>query len=168
MDGGSRNRSLGSRWRDWRRRRSPVVGPPRLRFAAFELETDTGRLWRGGEAVHIQPQPARALQHLAERSGELVTRDELRRLLWGEGHFVDFDQGLNYCIQQIRLALGDSAQAPRYVETLPRRGYRFLAPVERASASGPLRSSPTGGRRLVARWVLVALLIAAAAALAFG
>lgn len=96
---------------------------------------DSGRLSRGGAALRLQPQPARALQYLAERTGELVSRDELRLFLWGPDHFVKYDQGLNYCIQQIRQALADSAQAPRYLETLPRKGYRFLVAVELVGAA---------------------------------
>ncbi|MEZ5332269.1 MAG: winged helix-turn-helix domain-containing protein [Thermoanaerobaculia bacterium] len=104
---------------------------PTLRFAGFELELETGHLSRDGEAVKIQPQPARVLQYLAERAGALVTRDDLRVLLWGEDHHVNFDQGLNFCIQQVRQALDDSAKTPTFIETIPRRGYRFLVPVER-------------------------------------
>lgn len=166
MDGGSRIADLGSRWRNWLRRRPVSGGPPRLCFADFELETDTGRLFRAGAGVHLQPQPARALQYLAERAGELVTREELRRFLWGEDHFVNFDQGLNYCIQQIRAALADSAQTPRFLETLPRRGYRFLVAVERTTTTTYPARRPPGARRLAARWVLAAVLVAAAAAAA--
>ncbi|MFL6231762.1 MAG: transcriptional regulator, partial [Thermoanaerobaculia bacterium] len=77
----------------------------------------------------LQPQPARVLELLARRSGEVVSREEIRETVWGES-FVDFDASLNFCIKQIRRALGDSATAPTYIETLPRRGYRFLLPVQ--------------------------------------
>jgi TolB-like protein/DNA-binding winged helix-turn-helix (wHTH) protein/Tfp pilus assembly protein PilF len=100
-----------------------------LRFGAFELELSSGELRRSGVLVHLQQQPAKVLALLARRSGELVTREEIQREVWGET-FVDFEQGLNYCVKQIRSALGDQADTPRYLETLPRRGYRFLAPVE--------------------------------------
>lgn len=104
---------------------------PTLRFGEFELELETGHLTRLGETVKIQPQPARVLQYLAERAGSLVTREELHVHLWGEDHHVNFDQGLNFCILQVRQALDDSARSPTFVETIPRRGYRFLVPVDR-------------------------------------
>jgi len=101
----------------------------RIRFGQFDFDPGDGALWREGRSVRLQPQPARVLALLASRAGEIVTRDELRREVWGEGTFVDFERGLNFCVAQIRSALGDSAESPRYVETLPRRGYRFIAPV---------------------------------------
>jgi TolB-like protein/DNA-binding winged helix-turn-helix (wHTH) protein/Tfp pilus assembly protein PilF len=107
-----------------------------LRFGAFELELSSGELRRSGVLVHLQQQPAKVLALLARRSGELVTREEIQREVWGET-FVDFEQGLNYCVKQIRSALGDQADTPRYLETLPRRGYRFLAPVQGISQVSP-------------------------------
>jgi DNA-binding winged helix-turn-helix (wHTH) protein/tetratricopeptide (TPR) repeat protein len=104
---------------------------PVLRFGVFELSPATGELRRAGLRVRIQPQPLRVLEILAARSGEIVTREDLRRAVWGDGTFVDFEHGLNFCINQVRRALGDSATAPRFVETIPRRGYRVIAPVER-------------------------------------
>lgn len=101
----------------------------RLFFGPFELHTDSGELFRDGTPVRIQPQPARLLELLARRSGEVVTREEIQRHLWGEDTFVEFEQGLNFSIRKLRLALGDSAGEPRYLETIPRRGYRFLVPV---------------------------------------
>jgi DNA-binding winged helix-turn-helix (wHTH) protein len=100
-----------------------------LRFGPFELDTRSGELRRGGARVRIRPQPAAVLACLAERSGAFVSREELRRQIWGDRTFVHFDQGLNSCIKQVRHALGDHRGAPIYLETLPRRGYRFLAPV---------------------------------------
>jgi DNA-binding winged helix-turn-helix (wHTH) protein/TolB-like protein len=79
--------------------------------------------------VKLPPQPARVLAMLVARPGEIVRRDELRDAIWGTETFVDFERGLNFCIAQIRSALGDSAESPRYIETLPKRGYRFIAPV---------------------------------------
>jgi TolB-like protein/DNA-binding winged helix-turn-helix (wHTH) protein/Tfp pilus assembly protein PilF len=105
-----------------------------LRFGAFELELQSGELRRSGVRVHLQQQPAKVLALLAARSGELVTREEIQREVWGDT-FVDFEQGLNYCVKQIRTALGDAAETPRYLETLPRRGYRFLAPVTQSDSS---------------------------------
>jgi TolB-like protein len=84
---------------------------------------------RAGAPVHLQPQPARVLALLAAAPGRLVTREELRQHVWGSGTFVDFDQGLNWCIRRIREALEDDAAAPRYIQTVPRRGYRFIAPA---------------------------------------
>jgi DNA-binding winged helix-turn-helix (wHTH) protein/TolB-like protein len=122
----------------------------------------------------LQPQPARVLELLARRSGEVVSREEIRETVWGES-FVDFDAGLNFCIKQIRRALGDSATAPRYVETLPRRGYRFLLPVQaRRETNGQGISMPApepeavpapAPSRLATRWPLLAGISVLAAAL---
>ncbi len=114
-----------------------------LRFGVFELDVRSGELRKAGQLVKIQQQPAKVLALLAGRGGELVTRDEIRRQVWGEETFVDFDQGLNFCIKQIRSALGDQAGTPRFVETLPRRGYRFIAPVERVAPPPPVDEKPT-------------------------
>ena len=103
-------------------------GPRRLLFDDFELRLDSGELLRGGAALKLQPQPARVLEILAGRSGEVVAREEIRTLVWGDA-FVDFDASLNFCIKEIRRVLGDSATLPTFVETVPRRGYRFLRPV---------------------------------------
>ena len=100
-----------------------------IRFGLFELDSASGDLRREGRLVRLQPQPARVLALLASRPGEVVTREELRRQIWSDGTFVDFERGLNFCIAQIRSALQDSADSPRFIETLPRRGYRFIAPV---------------------------------------
>src|SRR5262245_11316526 len=105
-----------------------------LRFDTFELDAASGELRRGGEPVRLPPQPAKVLSLLAQRSGEIVTRQEIRHQIWKDETFVDFDQGLNFCIRQIREALGDDADAPRFIETLPRRGYRFLLPLAGADA----------------------------------
>jgi len=102
----------------------------RLRFAPFELDLDARELLRAGRPVRIQPQPLRVLEILAVQAGTLVTREELRHRIWDEATFVEFDQGLNYCIRQIRLALGDDAATPLFIETLKKRGYRFTARVE--------------------------------------
>ena len=102
----------------------------RFRFGVFELDPRGGELWKAGVRTRLQPQPARVLALLVSRAGELVTREEIQREVWPEGTFVDFEQSLNFCIRQIRTALGDQAATPRYVETLPRRGYRLLVPVE--------------------------------------
>ena len=104
-----------------------------LRFAAFELHAETGELKRRGDGVKLAPQPFKVLELLARHRGQVVTRAEIRDHVWSGDTFVDFDQGLNFCIRQIREVLGDTADAPRFIETLPRRGYRFLMPVIDAS-----------------------------------
>ena len=101
----------------------------RLLFEDFELRPDSGELFRTGVQIKIQPQPARLLELLARRSGEVVSREVIRCHLWGEDTFVDFEHGLNFSIRQLRRTLGDAADAPRFVETVPRHGYRFLPPV---------------------------------------
>jgi DNA-binding winged helix-turn-helix (wHTH) protein/tetratricopeptide (TPR) repeat protein len=106
--------------------------PEILRFATFELHPASGELRRGGELLKLAPQPFKVLELLARRSGEVTTRVELRDHVWRGDTFVDFEQGLNFCIRQIREVLGDRADAPRFIETLPRRGYRFLMPVKSA------------------------------------
>ncbi len=108
-----------------------------LRFDSFELDTDAGELRRNGDRVKLPPQPFRVLELLVRRSGEVLTRAEIRERVWREDTFVDFEQGLNFCIRQIREAVGDTASTPRFIETLPRRGYRFLIPVEAAIPAAP-------------------------------
>lgn len=105
------------------------------RFGAFELDTLVG-LRKGGKRLHLPPQPFRVLSLLVSRAGELVTREELQQQLWNGDTFVDFEQGLNVCIRQIRAVLNDSADDPRFVQTVPRRGYRFIAPVNGKDVSG--------------------------------
>jgi TolB-like protein/DNA-binding winged helix-turn-helix (wHTH) protein len=124
--------------------------------------------------VRLQPQPARVLALLVERAGAIVTRDEIRRHVWGDETFVDFERGLNFCIAQIRSALGDAADSPRYVETVPKRGYRFIAPVGEADLqTGPSTDLETGpavtGRRphrIPARFAAIGALLAIGAAAA--
>jgi DNA-binding winged helix-turn-helix (wHTH) protein/TolB-like protein len=101
----------------------------RVRFGIFEFDPVTRELRREGVPMRLQAQPAHVLALLVERAGETVTRETLREALWGTETFVDFDRGLNFCIAQIRSALGDSAEAPRFVRTFPKRGYQFIAPV---------------------------------------
>src|SRR5215471_13955861 len=107
-----------------------------LRFDVFELDSAAGELRRKGDRVKLPPQPFRVLELLVRRAGEVVTRAEIRERIWTDS-FVDFEQGLNFCIRQIREALGDTADAPHFIETLPRRGYRFLLPVETAPPVEP-------------------------------
>ena len=100
------------------------------RFGIFELNATSRQLFRNGRELRIQEQPRRLLEALVERHGELLTRDELREKLWPTETFVEFDDGLNTAIQKIRQVIGDEARNPRFVETVPRRGYRFIAPVQ--------------------------------------
>jgi TolB-like protein len=109
-----------------------------LRFGAFELRTAPAELRLNGDPVKLPPQPIKVLELLARRSGEVLTRNEIREHVWCGDTFVDFEQGLNFCIRQIREALGDDAAVPRFVETLPRRGYRFLMPVTEVSPRRPV------------------------------
>ena len=101
-----------------------------LRFGGFELDSKNAVLRREGTTVKLPPQPFRVLALLAAHRGELVTREEIKQLIWAGETFVDFESGLNYCLNQIRTVLGDHARVPRFVETVPRRGYRFIASVE--------------------------------------
>ncbi len=114
-----------------------------LRFGPFELDVRSGELRRSGTTVRLQPQPFKVLLALACRPGEVVTREEVQAEVWPAGTFVDFEQSLNFCVRQIRAALGDNASSPRYLETLPRRGYRWIGgPVERVTASAAVREWP--------------------------
>src|SRR6185503_123310 len=110
-----------------------MSGHPVLRFAALELYPAAGELRQRGEVLKLAPQPFKVLELLARRRGQVVTRIEIRDHVWSGDTFVDFDQGLNFCVRQIREVLGDTADAPRFIETLPRRGYRFLMPVTDAA-----------------------------------
>jgi cholera toxin transcriptional activator len=112
------------------------------RFGVFELDLSTGELRRNGVKLRLQGQPVQVLALLLEHAGEVVTRDELRQELWPSDTFVDFDHSLNTAINKVREALGDSASSPRYVETLARRGYRFIAPVQRVT---PQEAFPATG-----------------------
>lgn len=110
-----------------------MIGPPerrRVRFGNFEFNAQTGELFKDGRTIRLQPQPVRLLDLLISRAGELVTREELRDALWPAGTVVEFDQGLNFSVRQIRSALGESASNPVFLETLPKRGYRFIGDVQ--------------------------------------
>jgi DNA-binding winged helix-turn-helix (wHTH) protein/TolB-like protein len=104
------------------------------RFGVFEFDSDVKELRKNGRSVAIERQPARALTLLVSRAGELVTRDELRDAVWGKDTHVDFDRGLAYCVSQIRTALGDSGDNPRFVQTIPRQGFKFIAPIDTSAA----------------------------------
>jgi DNA-binding winged helix-turn-helix (wHTH) protein/TolB-like protein len=111
-------------------------------FGTFSFNPASLELTRDGRAVRLEPQPARALALLLSRPGEVVTRDELRVAIWGEHTHVDYDRGLAYCIAQVRTALGDSGENPRFVQTLPKRGFRFLAPVTVVTNGGIAADAP--------------------------
>src|SRR5580765_5536988 len=111
-----------------------------VRFGTFEADLQTGELRKNGLKVPLQGQPFQVFAILLQRSGKLVTREELRLKVWPEDTFVDFDHGLNTAITKIRTALGDQADNPRFVETMPRRGYRFIGEVREPSSPPP---SPT-------------------------
>jgi TolB-like protein/DNA-binding winged helix-turn-helix (wHTH) protein/Tfp pilus assembly protein PilF len=106
-----------------------------VRFGPFEIDLRTGDLLRSGRKIKLQPQPAKVLCLLATRAGELVTREQLQQETWGPDTFVDFNHGLNFSIRQIRTCLGDDPDHPVYIETIPRRGYRFIAPVQRVDSA---------------------------------
>jgi DNA-binding winged helix-turn-helix (wHTH) protein/TolB-like protein len=141
-------------------------------FGPFTFETTTRELRRDGEIVKLQSQPAQVLAILVEHAGEIVTRDALRAAIWGDDTFVDFDKGLNFAIAQVRTALGDSADAPTYVRTFPKRGYQFIAAVETSGAESQpalaLRQAQDERRRGLGRTLIplsatLALLIIGAA-----
>src|ERR1700733_12300960 len=159
------------------RRRSVVADAPEngvVRFGVFDLDTKAGQLSKNGIRIRLSQQPLQVLSVLVEHPGEVVSRKDLYKLLWPSDTFVDFDHGLNKSIQRLRDALGDSPESPRYIETIPRTGYRFIAPVTEASRSRPsaqaefpLRipeptANPSVGRDLKPKWRWLALGICAA------
>lgn len=129
-----------------------------LRFSVFEADVVTGELRKNGRRVRLQEQPFQVLTILAQRPGELVTREELVKALWPDGTFVDYDHSLNTAVNRLREVLGDSASSPRFIETLPRRGYRFLAELKTghvSQADAPVADRlPTPHRGLV-RWLFL-------------
>lgn len=136
-----------------------------LRFGVFELDATTGDLRKNGILLKLQPQPAKVLVVLARHQNELVTREEIKEALWGGETFVDFEQGLNSCVRQIRSVLADDPDSPRFIQTIPRKGYRFIAPV---SSGGPASSEaenlpqvlpPAAARPLTTRYLLFAALV---------
>ena len=120
---------------NWRRTTAPgallsVQNTPIYRFGAFELDLRSAELRKNGMKLKLQEQPRQVLVHLLQRPGKVVSRDELRSLLWADDTFVDFEIGLNTAVKRLRETLGDSANNPKFVGTIPRRGYKFIAPVE--------------------------------------
>ncbi|HEX5411317.1 MAG TPA: winged helix-turn-helix domain-containing protein [Terriglobia bacterium] len=118
-----------------------------IRFGVFELDCRAGELRKSGVLLHLPPQPVKILSLLASQPGQVVTREDIRKQIWGDETFVDFERGLNQCVSQIRTALGDDADTPRYIETLPRRGYRLIGPVE--AVTGPQAGRRNGVRTFV-------------------
>lgn len=156
----------------------PGVGV--LHFGVFEFDLHSGELCKSGHKTALRPQAAKVLALLASRPAQLVTREELKDEIWGPDTFVDFEHGLNLCIRQIRAALDDDADTPRYIQTLPRRGYRFIAPIQDRSADAgvggnelaadlrPGRRASLGKTITIAAAVALAFLVAAATYLHFG
>ncbi len=121
-----------------------------MRFGEFELNEQTFELRKNGAPVRIQQQPARVLAFLLQHRGTLVTREQIRLAIWGDDTFVDFEQGLNFCVRQIRLALNDQAEKPSYVETLPRLGYRFVGKMEKSGDGEAAATAPDQKRLRIA------------------
>src|SRR5438132_14039840 len=151
------------------------------RFGPFAIDYSTGELLKRGRKIRLQNQPFQILAMLLERPGEIVTRETLRQKLWASDTFVDFDHGLNNAINRLREVLGDSAENARYIETLPRRGYRFIAPIEdgprQLPGVSPLALQPPPSltpevpdqlRQLPRRWPLKAAVLSLAALLLLG
>ena len=138
-----------------------------LRFGAFELDLKKNELRRGGVLLKLAPQQFRVLRMLAEHSGIVCTREEIQREIWGSEVFVDFDRSLNVCVAQIRAVLNDDSDAPRFIQTVPRRGYRFVSPVEHVpemAAESPLPPAvPTQANRRAVAFCVVGAVCAAAA-----
>src|SRR5215472_16174885 len=109
--------------------------PNRARFGGFELDLKAGELCKDGQTVLLQEQPSQVLQMLVLNAGKLVTREEIQKKLWPNDTVVEFDHGINTAIQKLRQALGDSADQPSYIQTVARRGYRLIAPVELVDSS---------------------------------
>ena len=116
-----------------------AVKPELIKFGVFCVDVRKGELRKFDKPIKLQPQPFRLLLLLLSRPGELVGREDVRQEIWGKDTYVDFERGLNHCIRQIRAVLGDDAASARYIETVPRSGYRFIAPVTRSAAPAPLR-----------------------------
>ena len=137
-----------------------------VRFGEFDFSLDSLKLRRAGAEVRLVGQPLHLLVMLLQTPGKVVTREEIRRRLWPDTH-VDFDHGLNVALNRLRMALGDKGKQPRFIETIPTMGYRFLAPVEVAvgASAAPERRRPSLGVRLA--WFVLTAIVAALLALAF-
>jgi DNA-binding winged helix-turn-helix (wHTH) protein/TolB-like protein len=143
------------------------MNPARFRFGLFEFDAAARELRREGALVRLQSQPAQVLSCLLGHAGKVVSREELRSAVWGGETYVDFDRGLNFCIAQVRSALDDDSVTPRYIRTLPRRGYQFIAPIERISESlerTETVSAKSKFRLTTAAWVSIGVLLLSLAA----
>lgn len=138
----------------------------RFRFAPFDFDAATLELRREGVLVRLQTQPAQLLVFLLERSGQVVSRDALRAAVWGDKTFVDFENGLNFCVSQLRSALQDDSSQPRYIRTVPKSGYQFVAPVSRISPPSPESPQPDGNQARTAIPLLVRIAMLAAGLIA--
>lgn len=138
----------------------------RFRFGIFEFDAAKQELQRDGRLVRLQSQPAQVLACLIARAGEVVSREELRQAVWGSDTFVDFDRGLNFCVGQIRAALDDDSVTPRYIRTIPKRGYQFIAPVERVASEAGERSQEADTASAKSKFSRGAALVCAGAVLA--
>jgi TolB-like protein/DNA-binding winged helix-turn-helix (wHTH) protein len=145
---------------------APVPQPRVFRFGIFELDTQSGELRRHGLKVRLPDQSFQILHELLNRPGEVVTREDLRRQLWTSDTFVDFDVGLNSAIRKLREALDDSADNPRFVETLPRRGYRFIAALKSIDGQIQASQSAPSGSRVSRYWIAAGMALALAVATA--
>jgi len=125
--------------------RAPSGRGGQYRFGVFEFDGETFELTKNGRTVAVRPQPLKLLALLLARPNDLISRDELQRALWAGDTFVDFEQGLNHAIRELRAVLGDLAESPRFIQTLPRRGYRFIAPVEQITVTGESAPAPAPG-----------------------
>src|ERR1035441_1788527 len=130
---------------------APTIFGRRVRVGLFEVDLSSGEVHKSGRRVPLQEQPFRVLAMLLERPGEIITREELQASLWPADTFVSFDEGINTAIRKLRVVFGDSADNPRFIETIPRRGYRFTAPAVASDASraqfatvDPIQSAASG------------------------
>jgi DNA-binding winged helix-turn-helix (wHTH) protein/TolB-like protein len=141
----------------------------RFRFGLFEFDAASLELRREGVLVRLQSQPAHVLAFLIKRADEIVSRDDLRKAVWGDKTFVDFEGGLNFCISQLRSALRDDSARPVYIRTVPKGGYQFIAPVQRISTPRPEQAKMEDAKRwtFAGRNATLALALGALAALAF-
>src|SRR3954462_3146355 len=119
-----------------------TLGTSSVRFATFELDVRSRELRQGSSRIRLQDQPFEILRLMLERPGDIVTREELQQRLWPDGTFVDFEHSLNAAVKRLRAALGDDADHPRFVETLPRRGYRFIASLGEAGPAVAMLPAP--------------------------
>ena len=131
---------------------SPATGPAHVRFGEFEVDLRGGEVRHNGHKIKLQERPLQILAALLERPGEVVTREEIQQKLWPADTFVDFEHSINTAVNKLREALGDSPERPRFIETLPRHGYRFIAPVDIGAGPVPGQGLPQGAR-LQKRWL---------------